>query len=89
MWTDLEIEILNKQLFHYCREKAQQALWFAKTYGINLKTLEMEDSTGKPITVDLASGKRNWLLKRKKLIQTQCNACVILDLKSEFQSFVD
>lgn len=57
--VNLENEILNKQLFYYCREKAQKALWFAETYGITLKTLELEDSTGKPITVDLNSGRRN------------------------------
>ncbi|KAJ7377065.1 hypothetical protein OS493_031023 [Desmophyllum pertusum] len=33
------------------REKAQKALWFAETYGLNLKSLNMEDSTGKQINV--------------------------------------
>ncbi|KAJ7394804.1 hypothetical protein OS493_000638 [Desmophyllum pertusum] len=37
------------------REKAQKALWFAETYGLNLKSLNMEDSTGKPICLNLNS----------------------------------
>ena len=56
-YTTKEKEILTKQLFYYCREKAQKALWFAETYGITLKTLEMEGQTGKQITVNLSSGK--------------------------------
>ena len=44
--------------FHCCRNKAQKALWFAETYGLTLKSLHMEDNTGRPINVDLNSG--NW-----------------------------
>ncbi|KAJ7380655.1 hypothetical protein OS493_007020 [Desmophyllum pertusum] len=37
------------------REKAQKALWFADTYGLSLKYLNMEDSSGRPIDVNLNS----------------------------------
>ena len=37
------------------REKVQRALWFAETYGLNLKSLNMEDQSGRPISIGFTS----------------------------------
>lgn len=43
--------IKNNTLFH--REKATKVLWFAETYGLVLKELKMEDTSGNDINVTL------------------------------------
>lgn len=43
--------IKNNTLFH--REKATKVLWFAETYGLVLKELKMEHTSGNDINVTL------------------------------------
>ena len=42
------------------REKAQRALWFAETYGLNLKSLNMEDQSGRPISIGFTSNSASF-----------------------------
>ena len=53
--------IKNNTLFY--REKATKALWFAETYGLVLKKLKMEDTSGNEINVTLTG----------TIIQGTCN----------------
>lgn len=43
-----------------CREKAKKALWFAETYGVLPISLQMEDSTGQEVNINLTEeGNKN------------------------------
>ena len=61
--TLIGLKILNKKnntiSLHFCSEKAEKALWFAETYGLTLKTLNMEDTTGRQINVNLGQATQS------------------------------
>lgn len=46
---------MTKSLFVFFREQATHALWFAKTYGLTLKSLQLEDNNGSEINVHLCN----------------------------------
>ncbi|XP_068703929.1 uncharacterized protein [Montipora foliosa] len=45
----------QQRLLKEMREKAQKAFWFSETYGLKLKSLEMEDTTGRPVNLNFNS----------------------------------
>ena len=57
MCPSWENGILNILLFPIIAGKRHRRIWFAETYGINRKSLNLEESTEKSIKVDLDSGR--------------------------------
>ena len=62
--TLIGLKGLNKKItycvsLHYCSEKAEKALWFAETCGLTLKTLHMEDTTGRQINVNIGQATQS------------------------------
>lgn len=55
-WYYLSVVILfYLHISFLSREKVQKALWFAETYGLNLKSLSKEDPSGYPVSIDFLS----------------------------------